>query len=309
MSFFKHDVHLKMIRFREISKTETEIKRIFFSGSSGSGKTSLAKSLIQDNFFGSKTERIYYYHPDFHETDPIENWKDSITIPILCQGGLPTFNELIQLPPYSIVILDDLIQECVESKDIDYLMRVLSSKRKLHVILMSQRYFIGNKFGLSIRNSSNFHVLLRNSDERTNQRVGVLLNLKSEILTAEKLNKNKMYPHIFLDRSAEARVNNLQVFVNILGRYKQVVIGSMSYYLISDSDFDNVFRKIDSTHATIKYADKKQNLRRTEIDNADENDNSTRKTVQPVYRQSIIGKRRQLERTIKKLISQHKLSG
>ena len=298
-----------MIRIREIQNFETEIKRLFFSGSSASGKTTLARSLIEDQFFGNKVRRIYYYHPDFHETDPIESWRDSIQIPILCQGGLPSYNELIQLPQYSIVIIDDLIQECIESKDIDYLMRVLSSKRQLHVILMSQRYFIGNKFGLSIRNSSNYHVLLRNADERTNQRVGLLLNLKNEIITAEKINKNKMYPHIFLDRTPQARVNNLQVYVNILGRYKQIVIGSMSFYLISDIDFEKVFDKIDSTHAIPKNEDKKQNLRN---DIREENGSETSKRYpgrRPTYRQSIIGKRRQLERTIKQLISQHRFSG
>lgn len=300
-----------MIRFREIEKNETEIKRVFFAGSSASGKTSLAKSLIEDNFFGNRVERIYYHHPDFHEIDPIENWRDSIEIPILCQGGLPSYNELIQIPAYSIIIIDDLIQECVESKDVDYLMRVLSSKRKLHVILMSQRYFIGNKFGLSIRNSSNFHVLLRNADERTNQRVGMLLNLKNEILTAERLNKNKMYPHIFLDRTPQARVNNLQVYVNILGKFKQIVLGSMSFYLISDTDFEKVFRKIDSTHATLKNADEKQDLRRGDDKEETSGYNNFKRSSNrsTIYRQSIIGKRRQLERTIKKLISQHKLSG
>ena len=300
-----------MIRFREISKIDSEIKRVFFSGSSSSGKTSLAKSLIEDKFFGSEVQRIYYFHPDFHETDPIETWRETIHIPILCQGGLPSYHELIQLPPYSIVIIDDLIQECIESKDIDYLMRVLSSKRKLHVILMSQRYFIGNKFGLSIRNSSNYHVLLRNADERTNQRVGLLLNLKNEIITAEKINKNKMYPHIFLDRTPQARVNNLQVYVNILGRYKQIVIGSMSFYLISDIDFEKAFQKIDSTHAIQKHANKKQNLRNdTSEDNGNQNETSKRYSGgKPAYRQSIIGKRRQLERTIKQLISQHQFSG
>ena len=300
-----------MIRFREIEKNETEIKRVFFAGSSASGKTSLAKSLIEDNFFGNRVERIYYHHPDFHEIDPIENWRDSIEIPILCQGGLPSYNELIQIPAYSIIIIDDLIQECVESKDVDYLMRVLSSKRKLHVILMSQRYFIGNKFGLSIRNSSNFHVLLRNADERTNQRVGMLLNLKNEILTAERLNKNKMYPHIFLDRTPQARVNNLQVYVNILGNFKQIVLGSMSFYLISDTDFEKVFRKIDSTHATLKNADEKQDLRRGDDKEETSGYNNFKRSSNrsTIYRQSIIGKRRQLERTIKKLISQHKLSG
>ena len=49
-------------------------------------------------------------------------------------------NELLELPEYSCIILDDLYHECKDSKTIDYLLRVLSSKRKLHVIITNLTY-------------------------------------------------------------------------------------------------------------------------------------------------------------------------
>ena len=295
-----------MIRYREIQFDGVKIKRIFMAGSSSSGKTTLCKEMILDNFFGSITH-IYYFHPDFHEENPIKEWGKSIHKPILVRGGLPSFEDLVNLSSNSLVILDDLIQEIIDNKDIDYLFRVLSSKKKLNVVVMSQRYFIGGKYGLSIRNSSNYHILLRNADERTNTKVGTLFNLKTEISLAQKLNKKQLYPYIVIDRTPQARVNNCQVFINILGKYKKIIIESMVFFLISDQDFNNIFDRIDQTHAKLKDGSNKTEAvssSRAKENNRTEPTNGNRRHNQ---RFSALTKRRRLERTIRQVISQQKI--
>ena len=228
-----------MIRYREIKNFYfAEIFRIFISGSSATGKTYFAKELLKQNIF--KFSRIYYFHPDFHEHSPV-NWHNEFEKPVLYQAGIPSLRELLEIPEYSCLVFDDLFSQCCDSKDIDYLFRVLSSKRKLNVIIMTQRYFAEGKCGLSIRNSSNYHVLMRNADARTNLNVANSMQLKPEITTAIVENKSKLYPYIFIDRTNQARVNGLQIFIDILSKRYQVIIGRMKYYLISEADFSSNF--------------------------------------------------------------------
>ena len=233
---------LVMIRYREISNFEfAQIFRIFISGSSSAGKTYFAKTLLQQNLF--QFSRVYYYHPDFHEHSPV-SWHEEFDKPVLYQAGIPTLKELLEIPEHSCLVFDDLFSQCCESKDIDYLFRVLSSKRKLNVIIMTQRYFAEGKCGLSIRNSSNYHVLMRNADARTNLTVANSMQLKPEITKAIEVNKEKLYPYIFIDRTNKARVNNLQIFTDIFTKHLEVIIGRMKYYLITEADFVSSYKII-----------------------------------------------------------------
>ena len=231
---------LVMIRYREISNFEfAKIFRIFISGSSSAGKTYFARTLLQQNLF--QFSRVYYYHPDFHEHAPV-SWHEELDKPVLYQAGIPSLKDLLEIPEYSCLVFDDLFSQCCESKDIDYLFRVLSSKRKLNVIIMTQRYFAEGKCGLSIRNSSNYHVLMRNADARTNLTVANSMQLKPEITKAIEVNKEKLYPYIFIDRTNQARVNSLQIFTDIFTKHLEVIIGRMKYYLITEADFVSSYK-------------------------------------------------------------------
>ena len=121
-----------MIRYREVNINTPEIWRVFISGCSSAGKTFFAKRLLESKTI--KPSRVYYFHPDYHEVNPVD-WD------VLFQAGIPSLNDLMEMPKYSCIVLDDLYHDCKDSKVIDYLFRVLSSKRKLHVIIMTQRYF------------------------------------------------------------------------------------------------------------------------------------------------------------------------
>ena len=226
-----------MIKFTEIKSKffDAEIWRVFISGSSSAGKTFFAKRLLSGNFFNY--ERVYYYHPDIAEDFPVD-WTD-LGRPVIFQAGLPSRSELLDTPAYSCIVLDDLYTEACKSEDISYLFRVLSSKKKIHIIIMTQRYFAES--GLNIRNSSNFHCLMSNVDVRTNGRVGNIMGLKNEFKLADQMNESIMYPYIFLDRTNSARVRKLQVFTDIFSRYKKVVFNQMKSYIISEADFKAQF--------------------------------------------------------------------
>ena len=236
----------KMIKTKQIEAFSSDIWRVFISGSSSAGKTYFARELLKSNFF--KFDRIYYFHPDIHETFPVD-WDE---LPVFCQAGLPTIDDLLIMSPYSVVILDDLFTEACKEKIISYLFRVLSSKKKLHIMIMTQRYFAEGPTGLNIRNCSNYHVLMRNADERTNERVGYSMKLTDEIKRANEINSHKLYPYIFIDRTNEARVSGIQIFTDIFSKHKQVIHKCTEGYLIPSEEFEEKCEILDSVSAKLK---------------------------------------------------------
>ena len=299
-----------MIRYREIKSFKfADIFRIFISGSSATGKTYFAKALLKRNIFNFS--RIYYFHPDFHEHSPVD-WHEDFDKPVLYQAGIPSLKDLLEIPENSCLVFDDLFSQCCESKDIDYLFRVLSSKRKLNVIIMTQRYFAEGKCGLSIRNSSNYHVLMRNADARTNLNVANSMQLKPEITKAIDENKNKLYPYIFIDRTNQARVNGLQIYIDILSKRFEVIIDRMKYFLISEADFKSCFTKSDKN---IAYANKKKSIsRKRRQSTSDESSESSTEGSQcdsssdSESKTSDSGESKHNRRKLAKIIRRHKSS-
>lgn len=275
-----------MIRFREYENAEfANIFRVYISGSSASGKTYFARELLDSELL--RCEQIYYYHPDFHENAPV-NWEKTLNKQVFYQAGIPTLDQLLEIPKNSCLVIDDLFSECCEAKHIDYLFRVLSSKRQLNVIIMTQRYFADSKLGLSIRNSCNYHVLMNNADARTNINVAHSMQLKPEITRAIEENKTKLYPYIFLDKTNQARVNGLQVYTNIFGRYREVICGSMKFYLLSESDFKSNFCKLTETTAKRNENKKKKlQLSSSESSTSDSESDSEHRPRKTFYRRRI----------------------
>ena len=233
-----------IVRYREIDDLSfNPIFRVFISGSSESGKTYFAKQLLQRKLF--RVSRVYYYHPDCHEETPTD-WHDSLDVPVIFSSEFPNSEDFLAMPEFSCIVFDDLMVECAKSKCVDYLYRVLSGKRKIHVILMSQRYFHHDRYSISIRNCSNYQVLMRNADTSNVNQIGRSLGLKKEITYATECNRSKEYPYIFIDRTNKARARNTQVYTDILSKYFVLVRGSMKFYLLSEQDFKRNFSLKDS---------------------------------------------------------------
>ena len=249
-----------MLKIDLVKRKFPEIFRVFISGSSSSGKTHFARNLLAEKLF--RCDRIYYFHPDVGEKFPID-WEEHLKIPIMTQPNLPTLKDLTSFPPYSCIVLDDLYKQASNSDHIDYLFRVLSSKKKLHVIIMTQRYFAERGNSLNLRNSSNFHVLMTNSDARINERVGHTMRLKKQIDLAEKANSQKLYPYIFIDRSNQARITGLQVYTDILGVYKKVIFNCMECVVFPLTEFETRYKLLDqSTAIERQHENPKESLQR-----------------------------------------------
>lgn len=237
-----------IITYREIEKfVFGPIVRLYVAGKSGSGKTSFVKKLLQSNLINYN--RVYYFHPDFYESSPI-NWHESLRQEVIYKSELPKLECLKDMPPNSVIVLDDVFDQVENCKTMDYLFRVLSGKYSLHVIVMTQRYYSGGRFCNNIRNCCDYHVLMRNSDQSLTKRIARSLGHSSDITAAQSLTENDLYPYIFVDKTQLAHVNKLQVFIDILSRRKIVVFNSMKYYLISEADFNSSYKKVDKNLAS-----------------------------------------------------------
>ena len=298
-----------MIKFKQYELNFAPIFRIFISGMSASGKTHFTYNLLKSGLF--EFERVYYFHPDFHEKSPVD-W--ALSKPLIFESGLPTHQEILAMPEKSLLIFDDLYAEVRDSKTMDYLFRVLSSKQKLNVIVLTQRYFDKGKYSLSIRNSSNYHVLLRNSDERTNLNVGKMMGLSSDVKKATLVNSDQLYPYIFIDKTPEARVKNMCIYTDIFSRYKILIRNAMKVYVISEADFNAVFDKLDSDLAAPKNANQSTEIcetektrARTNTDSSDSSGNFESRTRQSTGRSlGRFTRSRALERQIERVVHKYK---
>ena len=267
-----------MFKIKQVNCEFAPIWRVFISGSSSAGKTHFARKLLETKLF--HYERVYYYHPDIDERNPT-NWEDYLDQPVIYQAGLPSAQDLTDLPPKTCIVLDDLYREASSSKHIDYLFRVLSGKLKLHVIIMTQRYFASGPFALNIRNSSNYHVLMNNADCRINDRAANRLGLKTEYQVASKYNQSALYPYVVIDQTNKARVTRMQVFIDILSKHKKVIVNSMIYYLVAERDFKSNCEIIDTN--TAKYVDAKQ----TEVCKTESSKKAKHKRSKPVVKSTV----------------------
>ena len=244
-----------IITYKEIENVNFgPIVRVYVAGSSGSGKTSFVQKFLTSNLFNY--DRVYYFHPDFYEKSPVE-WHNLLDREVIYRNDLPSVENIREMKENSVIVLDDVFDQVENSKVMDYLFRVLSGKYKLHVIVMTQRYFSNGKFCSNIRNCCDFHVLMRNADTSLTKRIARSLGHSNDITTALRLTENQLYPYIFVDKTQLARVNKLQVYIDVISKIKVLVVNSMKYYLISEKDFESTYKKVDKNLATDEDKNKK----------------------------------------------------
>ena len=225
---------------------------MILSGSSGAGKTHFAGDLIRANIFQEETEYVYYYHPCYLDEPPVD-WHESMKIPVSYQTGLPSVEQLTSMPPNSLIVLDDLMDKCVSSEVIDHLFRVISGKRKLSVMIMTQNYFVNGRFSRNIRNSCNYSVLMRNCCDATiNSRAARAMNLTRPVLLAEQSNADKEYPYIFIDQTQKGQVSGYQIYTDIYDTFKKCYSNAgMPSYIIPEKDFLAIFEILQKKNRVV----------------------------------------------------------
>ena len=179
-------------------------------------------------------------------------------VPVSYQVGLPTKEDLVKLQKRTCVVLDDSYDEAINSKCIDHLFRVISGKRKISVIIMTQNNFSKGRYGRDIRNSCNFAVLFRNCcDTSINENIARMAGLTKAYNAASLANENVKYPYMFIDQSQQGQLSNYRLYTNIYSANKVVwSVDGMKGYVVAAQDFESIFDVFsdDKTYTAVKNA-------------------------------------------------------
>ena len=246
--------------------------RMILAGSSGSGKTYFAGQLLaKKGLFQDEVSSVYYYYPCYLKEAPV-NWHETLAIPVSYHVGLPTKEELIEMPQKSCVVIDDSFDSAIQSSAIDHLFRVISGKRKISVIVMTQNNFTKGRYGREIRNSCNYSVLFRNCcDTSINHNVARMAGLRKAFESASSDQSGVKYPYIFIDQSQQGQLSTYRLYSDIFSKHRVVwSVDGMKGYIVGAPDFEAVFKIIeDNKTFTAKYEDKKTAPKRKHRDTSE----------------------------------------
>ena len=240
----------RAVEGRIINKTFSFPFRMILAGSSGAGKTFFAGELLKrSNLFEESVTAVHYYFPCYLPEAPV-TWHKILNIPVSYHVGLPTKTDLMQLERNSCVVIDDSFDEALKSSAIDHLFRVISGKRNICVMIMSQNNFSKGKYGREIRNSCNFSVLFRNCcDVSINENIARMAGMKKAYDSAFLDLQGQKYPYMLLDQSQKGQLSPFRLHTNIFDRFPiSYSVDGMKAYVIGAQDFElffNVFSKKD----------------------------------------------------------------
>ena len=168
----------RAVKGRIIEKTFSFPFLMILAGSIGAGKTHFAGQLLQSDLFEDHISEVHYYFPCYLPEAPVK-WHETLDIPVSYHVGLPTKTDLMQINRNACVVIDDSFDEALKSSAIDHLFRVISGKRNICVMIMTQNNFSKGKYGREIRNSCNFSVLFRNCcDVSINENIARMAGMK-----------------------------------------------------------------------------------------------------------------------------------
>ena len=217
--------------------------RMILAGSSGAGKTHFAGQLLErEDLLEESISAVHYYYPCYLTEAPV-NWHKTLTISVSYHIGLPTKSDLMQLEKNSCVVIDDSFDEALKSSAIDHLFRVISGKRNICVMIMTQNNFSKGKYGRGIRNSCNFSVLFRNCcDVSINENIARMAGIKKAYDAAYSDVQGQKYPYMLLDQSQKGQLSPYRLYTNIFDRFPICYsVNGMKAYVTGAQDFELFF--------------------------------------------------------------------
>ena len=222
--------------------------RILIGGSSGSGKTTFLQELVNRNHFSSPFEKIVYFYPEYLEEAPVEF--DQI---VDYKPGLADLDYFSSLPKNSLIIYDDMMNECGSSKEIMQLFSVIARKRNLSIIFIVQNMYDQTKQFRNIKLNATGFVLFKFHSatdvvKRTLRDVGMQKFIPNRLL--ETIYKQR-YAYIFIDmhpnRHSEFGCIRGSIFDDYFTIYHK-----MEYVAIPKSEFLKHFTIQEAKEGSVK---------------------------------------------------------
>ena len=265
--------------------------RAIFSGSSQSGKTNLIGGIMknQKRIFGESFSSIKYFYPEYLDECPVD-WHNFIDTPISYKSGFPTKDDISGLETNACIIIDDMMSRVVKSELMRQFFNVISGKRGISIICVTQNYFVQGPFSRDIRNSTNYVCLFRNcADDKLNKRVSVALGISKAFLKAEEeVFQTQVYPYIFIDQTQRNQIYSWRVYTDILSRIRIAYnLNGMKGFVLPESEFLKAYKIIEEKLKSVsvtQHEDQKKKLQRERFGGKSETRKEKRKRLQKAKR-------------------------
>ena len=222
--------------------------RLMISGGSGTGKSTLLQKLINESHFSSPFDKIIYCYPEYLDEPPMNF--DQI---VENRPGIPDLMYFSSLPRNSLIIYDDLMNECGKSDDIMKLFSVIARKRNLSIIFIVQNIYDSNRHFRNLRlNATGFIMFNFYADKDVNKRLLRDLNVQSRV-PKHLLDQiySEPFSYIYVDIHPERRSNFDIVRGNIFEKNFSIY-NKMEYIAIPKSDFIKYFRVVEVKEDTVR---------------------------------------------------------
>lgn len=190
------------------------------SGPSKSGKTQLVMSMLNDlpRYVDTKIEKIIFCYSEFQSSfDKMQG--------IQFNKGLVD-SESLDAQQTKLVIIDDLMDECLDSKIVADFFTKGSHHKNMSVIFMTQNIFAKGKYSRTISLNSQYLILFKNPRDQ-----GQIRHLAQQMyptnfkFLVEAYNDAtvKAHGYLFIDNH-QATDNDIRIQSNILGNARIVYV-------------------------------------------------------------------------------------
>ncbi len=249
-----------IINAREVCDTKLQKPfRLIVGGPSGSGKTSFVQELVNNSHFQSPFDKIVCCYPDYLDEIPIE--LDQI---VEYRQGPCDLAYFSSLPKNTLVIYDDLMNECGKSDDVMKLFSVIARKRNLSLIFIVQNMFDNSKQFRNIRINATGLVLFKfYAASDVTKRLLRVTNIQSH-LPKRLLDQvyEKRFSYIYIDVHPESQTHFTAVRGNIFDSFYSIY-NKMEYIAIPKSEFIKHFKILEAKDGTIKAIKNEIEIRST----------------------------------------------
>ena len=212
--------------------------RLIIAGGSGTGKTTFLRQLIDNSHYETPFDKIIYCYPDYLPDAPSQF--DQI---VEYRPGLGDLNYFATLPKNSLIIYDDMMNECGSSSEMMKLFSVVARKQNISIVFIVQNIYDNSRQFRNIRLNAtgivmfNFYAasdILRRLIRDLNLQETIPKRLLDQIFA-------KPFAYIFIDIHPQRQSAFSAVRGNIFDKNFSIY-NKMEYIAVPKADFLKYFK-------------------------------------------------------------------